>query len=492
MAIQPFPTGSQDAYSRYVESLSDAIKNRDWIYDPSYALHSDSEIYAKVLRDPVTAHAIRFRKHLVAGAAIRVVAASERPADEAAAKVVEDLLKEIIGFTDARISLADAIFRGSAYAMILGKRRNMIAGVVQGGEDPVPLNWWVPEKLTDIDRRRFRLTPKEGWQLWSVDRRKWEKLMHPEWFVRSTHEASESTLGYGRGLLDTLYFFQSAKARALQDLLAATERFGQGFISIAIENMRGADGRPVAGDRSSESVAAAWQRELAKQKARHILVHDKRDELQVHNGLGEGWQLLQWCLNYLDNALVTTVLGSTLPTLEGDGGSRALGEVQENSTEALVQADRQRLADHLTRDLVGLVWRRNRNQIMAQCGVCNMPKLAVDQRKKESPVEAAELIAKLLAAGVTLRAKEVYEKVGFTAPLPGDDLIGGGQAVSDDTETLASLGMDLGLDMPTRTPPVPAAPVAPPAPTNGSPAPGPMLQNSGLDLMQQLSASFPV
>ena len=120
MAIQPFPSGSHTSYERYVQSLSDAIKNRDWIYDPSYSLHSDSEIYAKVLRDPVTAHAIRFRKHLVAGATIRVVAASERPADEAAAAVMEDLLGQIVGFTDARILLADAIFRGSAYAMILG------------------------------------------------------------------------------------------------------------------------------------------------------------------------------------------------------------------------------------------------------------------------------------------------------------------------------------------------------------------------------------
>lgn len=420
-----FPTGSSAAYDRYVQSLSDAIINRDWVYDPSYALHSDSDIYAKVLRDPVTAHAIRFRKHLVAGAAIRVVAASDRPEDEAAAKVVEDLLKQINGFTDSRICLADAIFKGSAYAMILGKRRSLIAGSMRGGKTPSPRDWWVPEKLTDIDRRRFRLTTHEGWQLWSVKRRRWEILQHPEWFVRSTHEATESSLGYGRGLLDTLYFFQSAKARALQDLLAATERFGQGLLTVGIDNMRRGDGRPVGGDtRSSTTVATAWQRELLKQKARHVLVHDARDKIEVVNGLGEGWQLLQWCLNYLDNALVTTVLGSTLPTLEGNGGSRALGEVQENSTEALVQADRQRLADHLTRDLVGLIWRRNMAQIMEQIGPCNMPRLQVDQRKKESPIESAELIAKLLAAGVKLRAKEVYEKIGFTPPLPGDDVIG--------------------------------------------------------------------
>jgi len=80
---QVFPQGSQSAYTRYVNALSDAIKNRDWVYDPSFALQSDRQIYEKILRDPVAAHAIRFRKHLVAAAEVRVVSASERPEDEA-------------------------------------------------------------------------------------------------------------------------------------------------------------------------------------------------------------------------------------------------------------------------------------------------------------------------------------------------------------------------------------------------------------------------
>ena len=62
-----FPTRSSEAYQRYVETFSDALFSRDWVYDPSYALAQDAEIYTKVLRDPVAAHAIRFRKHLVAG-----------------------------------------------------------------------------------------------------------------------------------------------------------------------------------------------------------------------------------------------------------------------------------------------------------------------------------------------------------------------------------------------------------------------------------------
>lgn len=464
-----FPSGSQSAYNDYVQALSDAINNRDWVYDPSYALQTDADIYAKILRDPIAAHAIRFRKHMVAGSKVRVVPASERPTDEAAAKVCEELLAQISGFTDARICLAEAIFQGSAYAMVTGKRRNMIAGSLPGipDADPIPLDWWVPERIADIDRRRFRRakSKKTGaleWQLWSVERREWEALTRPEWFIRSVHEGTEATLGHGRGLLDTLYFYQAAKARAFQDLMAAGERFGQGLVTVGIENLRGQDGRPVGGAVSKQSVAAAWQSAIAKAKARHVITHDARDEINVINGIGEGWQLLQWIVTYIDNAQVTAILGSTLPTLEGDGGSRALGEVQENSTEVLVQADRQRQSDDLERDLLGLIWRHNRAQIFAQIGSCNMPHLAIDQRKREDPEAQAELISKLLAAGVPLRAKEVYEKTGFTQPLPGDDVLGGG-AASGAGDDMAVAGM--GGPLPAAPPPAaPQAPLAPPPP----------------------------
>jgi len=434
-------TRSRTAYERYVQRLSDAIKNRDWVVDPTFSLGSDSTIYTKILRDPVAAHAIRFRKHLVAGAEVRVVPASERPADKAAASVIEDLLGEIHGFTDARMGLAEAIFRGSAYAYVSGHRKRMIAGQLPRNEtfpslgtDAQPLDWWVPCRLINVDRRRFRLardlqTQDLHWEFWSVDRRAWERMTNPEWFVRSVFEQTESSLGYGRGLLDTLYYFQSAKARAVQDAMSAVERFGQGLIKAAVENMRDADGRPVGGDqRGGATVAKAWQDELAKHKARHILVHDARDEVSELQMSGRGWELIKWTIEYFDNAQVTAVLGATLPTIEGNGGSRAMAAVQENSTEALVQADRQRLADDLTRDLVGLLWRLNRAQIMQQVGAAVMPRLSIDQRKKEDPEAAAAVISTLLAAGVDLRKEDVYKKTGFSQPLPGDEIIEGGSA----------------------------------------------------------------
>ena len=421
--------GARTAYSRYTQRLSDAITARDWISDPSFALTSDSAIYDKILRDPVAAHAIRFRRHLVAGAEVRVSPASDRPEDHAAAAIVESLVEQIHGFTDARICLAEAIFRGSAYAYIEGHRRVMRAGTMPGGGEPIAQNWWVPERLTEIDRRRFRLwrdpvSKRLTWQLWSVERRAWEPLENPEWFIRSVVENTESSLGHGRGLFDTLYYYQASKARVLQDSLRASERFGQGFVHVGVEGMRAADGRPVGGDqRGSDTVAQAWKDEFVKHRSDGVLVHDARDTVGgLPAGSNQGWQLLDSLLKYLDNAQVTAILGSTLPTLEGDGGSRALGAVQENSTEALVQADRARLSDDLTRDLVGQLWRLNKDQIQYQVGPATMPRVHIDQRKREDPQVSAQVIATLLGAGVSLRRDEVYKKTGFTQPLPGDEL----------------------------------------------------------------------
>lgn len=423
---EQFLLRSAIAYDRYTQELSDAIKYRDWVYDPSFALASDSDAYRKIMRDPVAAHAARYRRHLVAGPGFNIEPATDSEVDEKAAAIIEELIRQIQGFTDARLRIADAIFRGSSYEFIEGSRR---AISVNGGG---VRSWWVPQKLVNVDRRRFRIGRSSidselGWQLWSVDRRLWEPLEHPEWFVRSVFDESESSLGYGRGLLDTLYYFQAAKARSLQQSMRACERFGQGMLVAKIDNLRGPDGRPVtAVGRDGDSVASEWIDVLKKHAAEDVLVHDSRDEVSVVTGIGEGFKLLTDMINYLDASQVMTVLGATVNTMQQSGGSFALAKEQANSTEALVNADRQRISEDLTRDLVGLVWGLNRVQLQEEgCGGARMPRLVIEQQRSEDPGESAEVIAKLLGSGVNLRADEVYRKTGFTVPAADDEVVEG-------------------------------------------------------------------
>src|SRR3990167_8579408 len=76
-----------------------ALLSQNRLYDPSIALRSDPDIYDKVLRDPVIAHAIRFRKFLVAGSNWSIEPASEDEDDKKLGAIVEKLIRKAAGFS---------------------------------------------------------------------------------------------------------------------------------------------------------------------------------------------------------------------------------------------------------------------------------------------------------------------------------------------------------------------------------------------------------
>jgi hypothetical protein len=421
---QLFPTATSRAYDRYSRDLSQAARGRgSWVHDPSFALGTDDMVYEKVRRDAVAAQLMTFRKHLVSGRGVILTPGGEDDASKQAAAIVEQILDQVGMFGEGRFNLAEAIFRGSAFAFIEGADEELQL------EGQPPMSWWVPRKLKDVDRRRVRLRPVPDpedprevclrWFLWSVSREQWEELEHPEWFVKHFYQKTEDTLNYGRGLLDAMHYYQQSKVRVLQEGLSAAERFGQGFIKAAVDSLRSG-----SSDETNDQIAKEYLSQIERHRARHAFVHAKEDEVSVLGGFGEGWQLIKELLSYLDNSLRTLVLGSNLPTAATGGGSFALAEIQENSTEALVQFDRDLMGETLTRDLVGLVWSLNvRNLRALGLGGARMPTLKVRQEKREDPQINAAVIQAALAAGVPLLREEVYDKLGFTLPQEGDELI---------------------------------------------------------------------
>lgn len=414
---------SADAYQDYGNDLANALTGTHWIHDPSYALGQDPDVYEKVTRDPVVAHAIRFRKHLAAGRDWRIEPASDEPQDVRAAEIVRALVLKVQGFTDARIRQGSAIFRGSAYQFIEGARSwERIAGVAG--------SWWVPRALRDVDRRRFRLAiapDRSGlrWELWSVARRVWEPLEHPEWFVRTVFDDTEESLGYGSGLLDTLYRFAALKTGNMQRVGRACERFANGFMVAKVRggNEKTRGGRGAGGQTRAQAFMAAVQ----KHRTDDVLAIDSEDDVVFVNGLGEGWGILTDTLGYLDTNMVMAVLGSTLATMQslGEVGSNAKAKEHAASTESLVQADRDRIGESLTVGLVGQLWRQNAWLIQELAPGASMPSLLIGQEKSEDPEVAAGVVSTLRAAGVPLMRAEVYSKTGFSQPAPGDEVFDG-------------------------------------------------------------------
>jgi hypothetical protein len=337
----------------------------------------------------------------------------------AAAAVVEWLLGRIVSFDRAREQLAGAIVRGSAHAAIEGApwRTAPIEGAPPG-------MWWAPRRLVAIDRRRWRLARADDglrWELWSVEREAWEPVPPEEArrFVHVVYGDEESRLGYGRGLLESLYLLTAAKRDLLISGIQAAERFGQGMLTVGLDRL--------AADPSGstpEARASAYATAFARQRREGVIVHDSLDKVGVMSGGGEGWQIVQALLDYLDTRATILCLGANLPTEATGGGSYALALVQEGTTSALLRPDVEQLAAALDESLCELIWRSNTANL-ARLGLAGAERgtLRMSHDRTGDPVAFAGLVATLVGAGLPVRRDEVYRRVGLTPPGPEDDVL---------------------------------------------------------------------
>jgi phage gp29-like protein len=437
----------------YVYALS-SVYGAGWrIYDIDLAQAMEPDPYEKVRRDPVIAQSIDQRLHGVAGRQWRIMPHSDAKEDKQAAKIVEEAFRNITGFTEARYELAQAVIRGRSYSWIWGERKHIRLG------DQKEMSWWVPVELQDIDRRRFRYivermqepdgSPKSrvDLELFSVDRRVWEKITHPEWLVESRYNDEEARLGYGRGLLEAIYFYYWMKSIVLREGVEGVERWAQGTTIAKIDGLRAGD--PT---RSNDAVKTAVLDVLKKMRARSVQVFDKNDDVQVIERTGTGHTMVMQFLQYFDDALRGLILGATLP-FGGGGreGSMARSQVESDVHESLVQFDRDKLDDDITRCLVKLFWDVNRTAF-AKIGLADarMPTFETVQERREDPAVNAGVISTVLASGVKLRRDEVYRKIGFTPPQEDDDVIEGfgGQGMFTETGPGSPGSPDSKIDKP--------------------------------------------
>lgn len=424
---------SRTAYERYVQGLESAFKWREVIDDPTFVLADDVDLYAKIRRDPVFAHALDMRKRGAAGREWTIEPESKAPNDRMLARIVEAAFKKIEGFTTARFNLAEAIPRGSAYARVEGRRQPLVIDAEIPGARPVPeMMWWVPTALRDVDRRRWRLhrDPKLAqpvWQFRSLERSAWEDVTPEEmsWFVRMTFGATEDTLGHGRGLLEALYFYAAAKTDLLRSGLEAAERFGQGIVTAAMDRLATEDVGAADGARDR---AQAMRDSVRKSRKDGVITHDKGDELKVLSGMGEGWQLIQALIEYVDSRAIMCALGANLPTLADSGGSFALGAIQQDSQQVVSGMDLESMAECMTSHLIPLFVRMNGPTLQhlglsrAKPGKFSL----VHEVTASDPAAFATTVVTLSGAGLKIRSKDVYERTGLTEPMDGDELFSGG------------------------------------------------------------------
>ncbi len=450
----------------YTRAFAAAYRRYLWINDPDYAHTADPEAWFKVRRDPVIKHAIDRRKMAAAGTEWQIVPASDREVDQRAAELLEALVRQIRRFSQARNNMGEAIFRGSSWHRIEGQWRSW-----QAPEDDQIRRWWLPTQLRHVDRWRFRVARYDParatqnlppnpvdpihtrWEFFSLAANDWIVLPEKErrWFVRSVFEDLEETFGYGRGLLQSIYFFWRAKEVVLTQGLAGVERWAQGLLSVGIDGARPGDT-----DRTNDEVADEWIEQLSKHRSEHVIVHDKRDEIQVHAASGTGHQMVKDFLTYLDESITQLILFSVLPTGGGEGtGSLARARVEQESAESSFQADRGSNEEDLQCSLIELVWQLNERtirQVLLEEGHTEDPRCGQIQLmapKIFDPQEQIQVIVQALQAGIPLRRDEVYERLGFTMPDDDDDVLSGqdpsAMGGAGGLEGLGGFGDELGL-----------------------------------------------
>lgn len=408
----------------YVRALSQAWRNNIQLHDPSLWLLRDPEVEEKMLRDADIAHAVGFRRHLIAGRQWTVTPRLEgSPRAPVAVSIATELLDGIAHFTGARYNLSRAFFSGSRFARIHGCTRTLSIG------DGKPRQWWTPVRMEDLDKRMFRIVPKHDdaahqitahWERWNVSSQQWdvETVDDAIQTIRHVYQDDQGSLGHGKALREALGWWWYAKEQVFAESLQAVERFAQGILKVAIDGARdAATGLP------NEQLIRDWRDVLEDLRSRHVLVHDQADKIEFLPVSGDGWQLLNTMRAELRSTIFTLILGANLTTSANEGGSYALAEIQENSTEALVQFDRETLEETLTDDLLGCIWYRNHANL-AELGIEDeKPRFSITQEKRQDPVERAQVAQILSGMGVQLSLQDVLDQTGFRKPDEGEPVI---------------------------------------------------------------------
>lgn len=407
---------------------------RGKLYDPSYPDTRDPDIWEVVRRNATVLTGVMQRGHRVAGPNWRCEPAGPEPWNVKAASIMEALIRRCDNLVEARYHLAvGGAFLGRAYAYPKTRRGYFSAAGTE------MQSWLYPTHLEHIDRRRWDYVPvidrdAEGNEsirvenrLYSIRRRRWEVNLHPEWYVRHIYNDEEGRLNYGRGLLEALFFCHWAIENLKREGLAAAERWGQGETIIKVDSLRMGDE-----ERTVEDIIQAYLDVFEKAKARHVIVVEKTDEVEIKEPQGTGFKLITDLITFFQNEILRLCTGSILPSGgNSDVGSNARAKEEAATTDVVITFDRNTLDATLTRDLVSLIWNANRQQfINVGLGAALMPRFETYQERVEDPKTNAEIAQIALDSGVDLKEEEYFQKIGWTMPGPTDKRIPGRRAAA--------------------------------------------------------------
>lgn len=431
----------------YNYALSSAFR-RSFVYDPSYALAKEPDIWEIVRSDVSFSASIdRYTNQVTKPWHVEAAKKSKDEKDQQYAEVVSDAIGCIFDFDNARRTLSEAAFLGRKYAFIESERRH----VSLGGEDE--MEWIVPTVLKDVDRRRFRWVPqlegKPGAQkrithlaFFNTITNQWQEVS-PEFrkaLVEFIWYNTEDRVGNGRGWLESIYFAHYMKSNTLIKIADGIDRWAKGIWLGKLDGLRNASTSV-----TNDDLLTGMKNMLRSMRNDNIGVIENVDDIQVIETSGTGHQISMEFVHYLDDSVERLVNGSTRPTGLGGSktGARAQAETEEDSSEAHYQPARDTGDAVINRDLIGWFISQPLNrQNLKTLGLADAkrPIFHSRQEKKEAIADILASATMFMQNGLPLVEQEVYERAGgWSVPGPDDKTVSG-KAMMGPTDMVGDFG----------------------------------------------------
>jgi len=401
----------------YDYQLSSSYKS-PWVYDPSFALKQEPDIWEVVRNDVVFASAIQRRTQsivrpwrVVPNRFAVVKGQDPKQADDSkrVASICHEGLSRIDRFDAARRHLADGYFVARTYAAILWQEAYCSL------DGTAPMLWHLPMKLHDIDRRRIHWVPewapsadgttrKTGihLEMFNTDTFAWERISDDQRrnMIEYIYDDIESRIGHGRGALEGIYFYHYFKSGTFKKITEAIDRYANGVLIGTVDSLRNA-----SVSKTNADLLNAMKSLLQNFRSEHVIVLNDGDKIELVEPTGTGVNISMDFVRYLDDAVERLCNGSVRPSGgdAGGTGARAQAETEADTSEAFFQDDRDDLDSIIDRDLLGaFLYHNQENFALLGLDGAKRPKFTSEQITRQDPEREIRIMGEAVKHGAPI------------------------------------------------------------------------------------------
>ena len=412
---------------QFVAMISALYKATAPLYDPDNALLRDPNAWGKVMSDDRFRAYIAQRLAKVARIQFVIEPASDAQEDIDVAALIEPFIRSIPTLTSSRRHLAKFAFWGRSHVWIEGRREWRVAGKTKTMPTGLLAEWWCPTYLRPLDKRQVIYQPEKRGKapnetvhvktlLGTIDAGKHVEMEHPECLVTCVYDDEVERLGYGRGLLETLYHIYWIKGTVRRIGLSGFEKWAHGIVAAKVDSNQRA-----TTDQTAAETAQQFLDTLMAMRSDGAIVVDKNDELEVLTVGSSGQDATHRWLLYLDEGAAQLCLSAVRPMGGGEGGAYKQAETENKSTEDLLDCDREMIDEQITRSLLALFMDLNAsNLVQLGLGSARCPLFRSRGLKEEDPEKVVRVLQGAQGIGMKISVDDAHRRTGIKRPHPGE------------------------------------------------------------------------